>query len=337
MDDEAKLLVENWLALQRFGNGIARNLTKILDTRVPKIIAAAANDDIDEVKALDKALREDLRASGLTSFQLGASALTAREVAFYNFNSFEVTKTMVNRALVKPMPNSKISPVNLFQRVTGNMTNKTINTIVNARNQGSTIRDLREVLRINHTADVRAMEMFARTAMNAVANSTKQELYVRNDDLVRAVLWNSVLDGRTSDFCMLHDGLIFPLNEGPRPPAHPSCRSQAVPVLKDETNIGAIRDLSPRPSITVQKDYKEGDLFTRTGKVRKPRKNNNLTGKQVGNQTYETWLRTQPAAYQNDILGQNAGRQFRGGDTLKKVITSRNNTIDLSGLNKALN
>lgn len=50
----------------------------------------------------------------------------------------------------------------------------------------------------------------------------------------KRVLWVSVLDNRTSDICLNLDGSIFPIDEGPRPPAHFNCRSIVIPLFWDD-------------------------------------------------------------------------------------------------------
>lgn len=341
MEDEAKLLVENWLAIQRFGNGIGKEYEKLLGKRIREVSKIIDKDDYAKrVREIDSELRLLMISESVPLYAAAASALVVSEAALYGFSEITVTKSLVSRGLRTTMPNSKVTPQDMFRRAFGNMTATTIGTITDAKNQGLTNVQLRNNLLRIHQSDVRTMDMVAKTSMNSVANRSKQELYGKNADIVRAVLWNSVLDSRTSDFCMLHDGKIFPLDKGPRPPAHPNCRSQVVPVLSDESNQAALRDIGPRPSVVPKsKDFVSGDAFTSTGKKRKPSRNKRspFTGKQVTNTTYETWLKTQPAEYQNLILGKQGGKKFRSGDNLKKVITDKNNTLDISGLKEAIN
>ena len=341
MEEEAKKLVENWLAIQRFGNGIGKVYEKLLADRLREVSKIINTDDYAKrVREIDTELRGVMIRESVPLYSAAASSLVLSEAAIYGFTELNVTPSLVRRGLRSPMPNSKVTPQNMFQRSIGNMTQSTIGTITDARNQGATNRQLRNNLLRLHNTDVRTMDMVARTSMNSVSNTAKTELYNKNADIVRAVLWNSVLDSRTSDFCMLHDGKIFPLDKGPRPPAHPNCRSQVVPVLKGESNQAALRDMSPRPSVVPKSKAFEADqAFTSTGRKRKPSKgaHSPFRGKQVQNTNYESWLKTQPAQYQNVILGKKGGIKFRSGANLKKVITDKNNTLDISGLNKAIN
>ncbi len=80
----------------------------------------------------------------------------------------------------------------------------------------------------------RGAEAVVRTATTHFASVANQRLYESNDHLVEGVRWTSVLDGRTSIVCAGRDGKIYPLDKGPRPPAHINCRSVTVPILYGE-------------------------------------------------------------------------------------------------------
>lgn len=78
----------------------------------------------------------------------------------------------------------------------------------------------------------RGAETMVRTAVTHTANVAAHETYAAMGDLVTAVEWVSTLDARTSLICASRDGQVFPLNKGPRPPAHPNCRSTTIPRIK---------------------------------------------------------------------------------------------------------
>jgi len=87
---------------------------------------------------------------------------------------------------------------------------------------------------------------------------------------VQAYRWVSVLDSRTTAICRSLDGRVFDFGKGPRPPAHPGCRSTISPVINK-------KDPAPvRPS-------------------------------------YYTWLKRQPASFQDEVLGKTRGKLFREG------------------------
>lgn len=80
----------------------------------------------------------------------------------------------------------------------------------------------------------RDAEGLVRTAVTHTANASKDAFFRENSDVFRGVRWNAVLDGRTTAVCRGRDGQVFPLESGPRPPAHWRCRSTTTAVLKGE-------------------------------------------------------------------------------------------------------
>lgn len=75
----------------------------------------------------------------------------------------------------------------------------------------------------------RGAEAMVRTAITHTAASAANETYKAMGDLVQGVEWVSILDSRTSVICGARDGQVYPLDSGPRPPAHINCRSTVIP------------------------------------------------------------------------------------------------------------
>jgi SPP1 gp7 family putative phage head morphogenesis protein len=153
----------------------------------------------------------------------------------------------------------------------------------------------------------RSAETMVRTAVNHVATRAREDLYKANADLVKAVRWVSTLDSKTSAVCRGRDGQTYPPDKGPRPPAHPNCRSTTVPVLKSLRELGLKVD-----------DVPEGTRASMDGQVPQ-------------GMSYSDWLRTKSAAFQDDVLGPTKGKLFRKGElTLDRFIdtTGREYTLD---------
>lgn len=151
----------------------------------------------------------------------------------------------------------------------------------------------------------RAAEVTVRTAVAHVTNAARDRTYKQNRRLMRGVQWVAVLDGRTSAVCRGRDGKVYPVDSGPRPPAHPNCRSTTVPVLAKASEM-------------VQERLTEREIAA-------------LDGLPPNELTYGPWLRRQPAAVQDDILGQSRGRLFRRGELpIDRFIdrTGREYTLD---------
>lgn len=82
-------------------------------------------------------------------------------------------------------------------------------------------------------ASRRGVEAMVRTAVTHTANVAHDEVFKANSDIVKAVRWTSVLDGRTTLVCISRSGHEYPVDKGPRPPAHVNCRSIMVPIVDD--------------------------------------------------------------------------------------------------------
>ncbi len=173
--------------------------------------------------------------------------------------------------------------------------------------------------------DRRNAEAVVRTAISHTAGFARDRWYDANDDIVGALAWVSTLDSRTSQMCRLRDGLRYepdshkpighkvPWGAGPGR-LHWQCRSTSVPILKgmeDDPLIGT----------RAAKDYRD----SARGK-----------GEQVrATTTYADWLRRQPAAIQDDILGPTRGALFRkGGVELESFYNDRGVYLTLAELRR---
>jgi SPP1 gp7 family putative phage head morphogenesis protein len=172
----------------------------------------------------------------------------------------------------------------------------------------------------------RDAEAIIRTTANGIANKAAEEYFVENEEFFDDVLFVATLDGNTTPICRSLDGKRYKINEGKFPPLHVRCRSRRVSVLDAEA-------LGRRPSKPVntrrmlrefskskgwdrvprsRKDLPHGtkgefDAFRRT-------RTRELIGRVPAKVDYETWLRRQPVAFQEDVLGKAKARLFRRGD-----------------------
>lgn len=164
----------------------------------------------------------------------------------------------------------------------------------------------------------RSAEMVVRTTMNSTANVARNEVYKENADLVKGVQWVSTLDNRTSLICASRDGLVFLPDKGPRPPAHPNCRSTTVPVLKSWKEAAAAYGLKKEP---------EGTRASMTGTK------GWLDGQVPESITYGEWLKKQPRGIQEDVLGIDKAKLFRDGDlTIDRFVDRKGNALTLDEL-----
>ncbi len=136
----------------------------------------------------------------------------------------------------------------------------------------------------------RGANALARTAVNHTVTIARQETFNQNENILKGVQWKATLDGRTSPICYARDGTVYPVKSGPRPPAHPNCRSTIVPVTKSWKELGI--------------NLKEAPKGTRAS----------MNGQVSADLTYNQWLKRQPAEFQDDVLGATKGKLFRDGN-----------------------
>ena len=156
----------------------------------------------------------------------------------------------------------------------------------------------------------RDTESVVRTAVNHTANTAREYTYERNSDLVKGVRWNSTLDSRTSSVCRARDGKIYEPGKGPRPPAHFNCRSSTSPVIKSWRELGI--DLGEAP---------QGTRASMNGQV-------------PADLTYGDWLRRQPKAVQEDVLGKTKAKLFRGGLPIERFVDRKGEEYTLDELKR---
>lgn len=130
----------------------------------------------------------------------------------------------------------------------------------------------------------RQSEAMVRTAIQAVSGFARQATLVENSDLVKSYQWVSTLDNKTSEICQALSNRTWKVGEGPTPPAHINCRSTIVPVLDDRFKF-----------------LKEG--ATQSSQF----------GPVDANESFFSWLKKQPAAFQDATIGPTYAKLLRDG------------------------
>lgn len=197
----------------------------------------------------------------------------------------------------------------------------------------------------------REAEMIARTAANHVSTSARQATWEANADIIRGVRWVATLDGRTSPVCQSRDGEVYPVDKGPRPPAHPNCRSTVAPVLAGEEIVG------DRPTITDTRTRAQREVDFRAEardaagdkwkgmseaerraaiKARRDKWADENIGQAPTSTNYEKWLRGQSKEFQDDVLGKGKAQLFRDGMPLEKFVDEKGKPYSLQQLKAEL-
>jgi SPP1 gp7 family putative phage head morphogenesis protein len=162
----------------------------------------------------------------------------------------------------------------------------------------------------------RNAEAITRTAVTHYSNAARNEVWKANSDVIEGLRWTATLDGRTSAVCRGRDGRVFPVDRGPRPPAHVNCRSVMVPILD---GVGV---LGKRPTVvdTRTRARREVDFRAEARKrgvpIQQVRREwaDSVIGRVPAETTYEQFLRRQSKGFQDDVLGDKKGTLFRKGE-----------------------
>jgi SPP1 gp7 family putative phage head morphogenesis protein len=149
--------------------------------------------------------------------------------------------------------------------------------------------------RLQQTEDIsrRKAQLLTRTSVTAVQNQAQFEvLAAQGKDVTAEYEYVATLDARTSPQCRALDGQRFSYDDpkAPRPPLHPNCRSTIVPVVNWDALLGEATDVTQLAPTTRA-----------------------AMGGPTSAKTYSDWLKQQPAAIQNSILGPTRGALFRSG------------------------
>jgi SPP1 gp7 family putative phage head morphogenesis protein len=216
--------------------------------------------------------------------------------------------------------------------------------------QGETVEQITRRVRDSVFAGSRRdATAVVRTAINHTSNIARDELWKANADLITGLRWTATLDGRTTAICRSRDGRIFPVDSGPRPPAHFNCRSVMVAVVDGAEAVGSrpfVRD--DRTGEKRQKDFRKearsqlrselgrgatsDEIRTRANRLRKSFYKDNV-GQVPAATTYQEWLKRQPAKFQDEILGRTKGALFRrGGLTLDRFVDRQGAELNLKEL-----
>ena len=309
-DDIQDREVAHTVYTQRYAAGLSKRAQHVLFEAEPEIrmqLAAGlaileeegvelANIPADRIRSLVRAME----ASRNASYRQMAQTL---ETELQAFAAYEIT--FQGAVLVQALPDSlTVREASIGSRVTtspiqGRLLSewmadlKTGDRKALSREihlgitEGETTQQIMRRVRRRLKISRRHANAIIRTAVNHVANQARNEIAKANSDLVKSIQWLSTLDGRTTAVCRARDKQIYPVNSGPRPPAHIACRSAFTFVMKSWKQLGL-----------------DGSPGTRAS----------MNGQVADDISYGPWLKTQPRDFVLDTLGKKKGHLFLKGD-----------------------
>lgn len=231
--------------------------------------------------------------------------------------------------------------------------------------QGETIDQM--VARVTTALDMTKNNATAvvRTAVNHAANSGRNAFFAENKDVVNALMWSAMLDGRTTILCASLDGhyttadgseitedIPIPHLDDPlmRPPAHVQCRSYMVGVIfakgvalkmpdrayvrDTRTRRWREKDFRAEAKADAGKAWKDMSVKQRNAAIAGKKRawaDANI-GQVSARTTYDDWLRKQPKSFQVEVLGPSRAKLFRDGLKLDKFIDRDGGELSLAEL-----
>jgi SPP1 gp7 family putative phage head morphogenesis protein len=369
--------VRHAMAIERLKRGFARELIPLLDTadesirailvstldnmgrgfnttttkRLKNMLRTIGEARIDVMKDFRLGTRSKLEAFGVD--ELGFQANSLRAVLPFD-PQLTQPKAVELRQRIGRMPfavgTDMSAPLNTwFTRLSRNDRLFLNQTILNGIAQGHSLNTIVTAVmgrKGSFSASRAAANRLVRTAMNHTTNQAREVFWSENSDGIDGLRWTAVLDSRTSLICSSRDGQIFQVGSGPRPPAHPNCRSIMVPVIDGQAMLGN-RPFVIDEDLGVQRFRQNArdrvgsarwanmDKTARnaaTDRARATWATENIGGVPVET-TYEQFLRRQSAAFQDDFLGPTKGKLFRRGKvSLDRFVDESGRSLTLEEL-----
>lgn len=357
-------LIRRQIMSLRYRNGVAERFNELLDSTELEIVGkirafmdANGTGDIHATRAEYERL--GVLLAEIRDLRVAASSRAVREIsqelreymgdeARFTIDAFEravglqgVTlapvaigeiATFADRITFGSKPLSE-----LLARFQDDDANRVVNHIANAWREGQTpdqvVRSLRGTRAAKYRDGITAISRrsaasLVRTAVTTITTAARESIWQENSDIIIALQWSSILDGRTSQICQSRDGRMAlvggdalpegarPLDPpGARPPAHPSCRSIMIPVIDGVAMIGdrtTIRDIRTRRVREIDFARESRRRGVPIQQIRAE-----WAAEYIGSVPhdvyYPSWIRTQSAAFQDEVYGPTRGALLRRG------------------------
>lgn len=303
-------LTRHQVFLQRYAKGREREASAFVRDILEESIRTLDMDLTDiPVSVLDR-VTMDLMDIGSGGYQRYSNAFIQEMVEFVDYEvdfNYRLLRDNVRANIVRPSTNEAVgttlAQIMKLEPRKGYTINDSLRTF-GYRKSYQVAQIVRDGYMFGETTDQvtqRIMDItgtqqrqaatLARTITNHVSINARNMVIRENGGVIQGYKWISVLDSHTSLICASRDGTIYEdKDENPKPPAHFNCRSTIAFIVDGQYDLGPDKT-SRRPA--------EG-----------PR-----GGKTVRDTTnYEKWLRRQPVAFQEEVLGKAKATLFRRGN-----------------------
>jgi len=284
--------------------------------RMQGILAALKRQNQDLTTALSKETSKDLHELARQEVEIADVRLNQSVgVELNNFRpSPEQLRTLLGQAGLR-----KTSLGQWYKRLGADRFNRLEAAVRLGVVEGDTLDEMVRRFAASEEVTKRSARSLVRTHVNHVGNGARQMFYEANEDIMKGVRWTATLDGRTSQVCMGRDGTVYRLEEGPRPPAHPNCRSLMTPVTKSWKELAKKGSLKKgRGSSNIDALFNKFLLAQgfKPGVASKIMRNarSSMDGAVPDKLTYDAWLRRQPKGFVVETLGPTKAELFLNGN-----------------------
>lgn len=336
------LNVRRQIALQRYGNGVVRDVMALLNeaeedliaqirkrgdrgpwttARLKAVLAEIGDMTFQAYAEAGKVVKKEMNAFADHEAEATASMIETQLPATFSITrpSAAQLAELVNKEPITVGPDKKLLLEEIFTGLAAGKEERIRGAVRLGILEGETVDQMVRRLRGTRAArftdgimevDRRGAAAMVRTIVNHVSNGAAQRTFAENLDVVKGWRLIVTLDGRTTLICssLAAKNLVYPIGKGPIPPLHVACRSFQLPELKSWRELGIDLDEMP-PAVRASKD-----------------------GPVAADISFNDWLQGQPAAVQKDILGATRQKLFADGMKLDRFTDSKGVVYSLDQL-----
>ncbi|WP_410738191.1 phage minor head protein [Citrobacter portucalensis] len=325
--------IAHGLYVTRYGTGVARRMVALLN-RMDADLAAKLMVLLDGKRADTYSARRlasllagvrDLNQQAYGPVNEALARELTRYVEYEAGYQMDLFSSIIPKQILKHVPLQSIAPEQVHaaaaaqpfqgrllkewgQKLEADRLDKITNAVRSGFLQGETVEQI--VKRVAGTpqlnrqdgvinASRRDLAVIARTAVNHMAATARQEFAQANSDIVKAKQWSSTLDTHISQWCIIRDRKLYSLDGKPL--------GHAIPYLRGP---GKIHFCCRSCEILITKSWEELQI--------PPDELSNATrasmdGQVPANTSYADWLTRQSYTRQEQVLGVTRAMMLRDG------------------------
>ena len=282
---------------------LADSQTVLSFFRYKKLLVSLNDVSKEALSGINKGVKEELQT--LATYEAGFTNRLVNNLSDIPFETVAPTASQLKTAAFSTILDGTIGfkPENgvTVQQALTKFGAKQASSILQAVRTGFALGQTSQeiagkIATITSTVIPRQAQTLAQTITSHVASTARSAFYEANIDIITSYQVVATLDDRCCIECAVLDGRIFSSEEFETPPYHFNCRC---------TFIGV-----------VDKKFDKGSEETGT----RPAKGDEGVESVSTQSNYNSWLKNQNEAFQNEVLGSTRGDLFRAGAHLDKFV-----------------